>query len=134
MPDGNESKKPPVELDPKGRVVIARKGEDVLVMTSTDPQTPQPFVIAHGYDPETGNWQRGDYARTLDSLWERWQSMGTERAMDVQPDIDQHAPNDPKRTVASVAKQARAKAAEAAKRTQGQTKKRPNQGQRPKGR
>lgn len=134
MSDGNESKKPPVELDPKGRVVIARKGDDALVMTSTDPRTPQPFVIAHGYDPETGNWKHGTYSRELEGLWEEWQSMGTERGIDEQLDIDHPTPDAPKRTVASVAKAARTKAAEAAKNQPHQEKKRPNQGQRPKGR
>lgn len=56
------------KLDPKGHIVLdsffARGMERVaMVYLGGDVQ---PFVVAHGYDPLTGDWSHGSYCSNLD--------------------------------------------------------------------
>lgn len=55
-------------LDPKGHVVLCDFGDAALVLTSTS--APEPFVVAHGYDPDTGEWARGEYFSDLSWAWD----------------------------------------------------------------
>ena len=43
--------------------VIETKGNDALLLTNLD--APQPYVIAHNYDPGTGEWSQGSYFADL---------------------------------------------------------------------
>lgn len=46
-----------VELTKKGHVVLERNSDSALVFTGGV----EPFVIAHGFDEETGTWAHGTY-------------------------------------------------------------------------
>lgn len=48
-------------IDPKGRVVLERRGPDALLFRGG---AYQPFVLAHGYDGRTGEWSHGNYLDT----------------------------------------------------------------------
>ncbi len=55
-------------LDPKGRLVLStardRHGDvEALIYKGG---RPQPFVVAHGYDAETGEWGHGSYFASLE--------------------------------------------------------------------
>lgn len=50
-----------VELTKKGHVVLEMHGDDALLFTGWV----EPFVIAHGFDAETGTWAHGTYFRDV---------------------------------------------------------------------
>lgn len=56
-----------VALDPKGRAVLARFGEDALVFQGEG--AVQPFVVAYDYDPATGEWAYGSYYSCAANAW-----------------------------------------------------------------
>lgn len=68
----NNLKKQNSILDPKGRVVLAEFENDALVLTH--PNSPEPYVIAHGYDSETGEWSYGSYFRDLGRAYKEFHS------------------------------------------------------------
>lgn len=55
-------------FDPKGHVVLAEFGDRALVLTNKD--AVQPFVVAHGYDSETGEWAHGLYFSDLGTAYD----------------------------------------------------------------
>lgn len=57
-----------IGLDPKGHVVLAEFGDRALVFTNKD--AVQPFVVAHGYDSETGEWAHGLYFSDLGTAYD----------------------------------------------------------------
>lgn len=60
------------ELDPKGRLVLstARNRHDAVEALIYKGGRPQPFVVAHGYDAETGEWGHGSYFASLEEARE----------------------------------------------------------------
>ena len=71
----DELKKHLPVLDPKGNIVLENFGRDALVVrTGTDgsilPKALQPYVVAHGYEAETGEWAHGSYFSDLGHAYE----------------------------------------------------------------
>lgn len=60
-----------VDLDPKGYAVLAGGKGYALVFRGE--KAIEPFVIASGYDPDTGEWSSGTYFTDLGHAWERFQ-------------------------------------------------------------
>lgn len=59
-----------VKTDKKGHVVLERR-EDAALLFCGD--LPEPYVIAHGYDEESGEWDYGTYfARLRQAASEFW--------------------------------------------------------------
>lgn len=52
---------------PQGHTVLRRVGRDALVFTSEG--SPQPFVVAHGYDEWRGDWGYGSYYGSAVDAW-----------------------------------------------------------------
>lgn len=62
-------------LDPKGNIVLENFGRDALIVrTGSDgtilPKALQPYVVAHGYEAETGEWGHGSYFSDLGHAYE----------------------------------------------------------------
>ena len=57
----------PVNLDPKGNVVLARFGNDALIFRGGPYE---PYVVASGYDEQTGTWSHGTYYSDLSRAWD----------------------------------------------------------------
>lgn len=76
------------------RVVLAREGDDALVFTGIN--SPEPFVVAHGYDEATNSWSHGSYYSDLGYAWDefrpeiiegatiRWEREDFEKALENQ--------------------------------------------------
>lgn len=60
-----------VDLDPKGYAVLAGGKGHALVFRGE--KAVEPFVIASGYDPDTGQWSSGSYFADLGHAWECFQ-------------------------------------------------------------
>lgn len=60
------------------RTVLAREGKDALVFTGI--RSPEPFVVAHGYDEATNSWRYGSYYQDLGQAWDKFQPTIIEEA------------------------------------------------------
>lgn len=64
--------------DSKMRIVLAQFGNEALVFTGLN--SPEPYVVAHNFDPETMTWGHGTYYSDLGRAWD-----------EINPDIIEQA-------------------------------------------
>lgn len=56
-------------IDPKGNIVLKEFGDTALLFRPANPY--EPYVVADGYEKDSGEWGSGSYFSDLGHAWEK---------------------------------------------------------------